>query len=422
MNFWIIQAQENPAESKQISNRREWRSNTLSEVLADRGHYVVRWRSSFSHQKKEQLVNGSVFEEKENYFHQFIESSPYKSHVGLARIRNHAELGKNFTKLSQSYSKKPDAIHVGNVPIELCRAVIEYGKKQQIPVIVDIRDLWPDTYVEFIPEKLSFLKPITLRLLNAFSIGLKKAFKDATGFTALTDSYLDWALRKAGRKKQECDKVFPMSYQALNGKPSKKNLKQIRNKFGLLESDLIGCYIGNIGYQSDFDTIIGAARQLKQTHKNFKILVAGSGPQVETIIENSSDVENFIFTGWLDSNELHALLSISQIGFIAYKSVPNFLLNIPNKFSEYLAGRMAIACGIEGEMGNLVKQHQCGFTYRAGQIEELTKNLIELIECPDVLLKMQKNAELLHKEKFDGSEIYPQFADYLERVTRAPSK
>ena len=34
LNFWLIQAQENPSESRQIVGRKLWRTNTLKNELA----------------------------------------------------------------------------------------------------------------------------------------------------------------------------------------------------------------------------------------------------------------------------------------------------------------------------------------------------------------------------------------------------
>ena len=61
-NIWVINAQENPIEGSEEGNQRLWRSNTLAQEFARQGHNAFRWRSSFSHNKKQQLVDGSHLE------------------------------------------------------------------------------------------------------------------------------------------------------------------------------------------------------------------------------------------------------------------------------------------------------------------------------------------------------------------------
>ena len=165
MKIWVVNAQENPPEPRSKIGRRQWRSNSLSEELADRGHSVIRWRSSFSHQKKQQLAEKSAIEKLDNYQQQFIGSPSYVHHVGWKRHANHRKLASEFLRLAE-LAETPDVINVCNVPLELCHACIVYGDKYNVPVIIDVRDLWPDSYVNFVPKWLMPIKKPMLWFLN----------------------------------------------------------------------------------------------------------------------------------------------------------------------------------------------------------------------------------------------------------------
>ena len=97
MKIWVVNAQENPPEPRVKVGRRQWRSNSLAENLADRGHSVIRWRSSFSHQKKRQLAEQSEIVELDNFQQQFINSPSYVHHVGWKRHVNHVKLATMST-------------------------------------------------------------------------------------------------------------------------------------------------------------------------------------------------------------------------------------------------------------------------------------------------------------------------------------
>ena len=179
-------AQENPELSLDAASRRQWRSNTICETLAGLGHTVVRWRSSFSHQQKKQLSDASIVVPSANYLLQYIKVPSYKNHVGLARIRSHRALASNFLRLANEYNELPDLIHVGNVPIELCAAAVSFGRSNDIPVVVDVRDLWPDTYIDFMPSCLSIFRPFLLWLIRSFSFRARFCYKNATAINGLT--------------------------------------------------------------------------------------------------------------------------------------------------------------------------------------------------------------------------------------------
>jgi glycosyltransferase involved in cell wall biosynthesis len=145
-------------------------------------------------------------------------------------------------------------------------------------------------------------------------------------------------------------------------------------------------------------------------------VIAGNGPELERLRKIAAGSSNVIFPGWLNGEELSGLLHISQIGLIAFKPVPNYLKNIPNKFPEYLASGMAVACGLGGEMARLTEEFECGFVYAAGNVDDFCANLVPLLGDKDRLRGMQENASALHAKRFDSSAVYPAFADYLEKV------
>jgi glycosyltransferase involved in cell wall biosynthesis len=417
LEYWIVQAQENPAAPRSDFSRREWRSNTLSETLADRGHEVVRWRSAFSHQSKTLLETGNVSIPHDNYLHRFIACPPYQRHIGAARIRNHRALAHNFTKVAQG-GPPPALIHVGNVPISLACAAVRYGHHVGCPVVIDIRDLWPDIYADLLPRQLSVFRDPLVKALHAGSFQLKWAMRNATAFTALTQPYMEWAIEFAGRAQTDADAVFAMSYPRRDNVPAQSDLNALRTRLGIAEGDRLAVYLGNIGSQSDFDTLLQAAHALADKYPNFKMVLAGSGPKEQALRDAAKNIPNVIVPGWLQGPEIAGLLHLAQIGLIAFHPVPNYLLNVPNKFSEYLAGGLAIACGLGGEMGRLVDKAQCGFQYPSGDAEALTRELAKVLDDPAKLDAMGTHARVLHSEQFDGAQMYPLFADHLERLAR----
>lgn len=320
--------------------------------------------------------------------------------------------------LTKSDPSPPHLIHVGNVPIALASAAVAYGKRHKIPVVIDIRDLWPDIYVDLIPERFISLRQPVLSALHATSFALKKSLRDAAAITALTPSYLDWALGLAGRPVKPADRIFEMCYPVRQHQQSAADIANLRGHLRLDPGHTIACYAGNIGYQSDFKTLITAARKLQSTAPTFRLVLAGSGPMTEELKNLSADLDNVIIPGWLKGSELSALMSIASIGMIAYKPVPNFLRNIPNKFSEYLGNGLAVACGLGGEMGRLVQETSCGFIYEPGNADMLVNELAQLINDPARLSNMGAKARDLHRTRFDGAQIYPKFADYLEDLAK----
>ena len=415
MKIWVVNAQENPPEPRDKVGRRQWRSNSLAENLADRGHSVIRWRSSFSHQKKQQLAEQSEIVKLDNFQQQFINSPSYVHHVGWKRHVNHVKLAAEFLRLAE-LAETPDVINVCNVPLELCHACIVYGVRHNVPVIIDIRDLWPDSYVNFIPNWLSFLKKPMLWLLNRVFRKRNQMYMEATALTAITQPILDWGLRKTRRVTGPLDAAFPMAYPALTHKVDKADFAMIREKFGVPENSLIACYCGNIGYQTDFDTFFSAAEALALESVPIYFVIAGSGPREKELKAKAASISNVVVPGWLSGTELGELFQVSSFGLIGFYNITDYMISLPNKFSEYLAAGLALVCGTEGEMAEWINKFDCGITYESKNVQSLIDGLTRLNESKADIRRLKNNARNLHKNHFDLDVVIPRIADHTEHV------
>ena len=72
------------------------------------------------------------------------------------------------------------------------RELIDAGE----PVVVDVRDRWPDIFVEPLPRPLRAIA--RLLLLSEFRRA-RYVFRTATAILAVSDGYLEWGLRQAAR-------------------------------------------------------------------------------------------------------------------------------------------------------------------------------------------------------------------------------
>jgi glycosyltransferase involved in cell wall biosynthesis len=417
MNFWIIHAQE-PLPQPDVPNQRLWRSNTIAEMLARRGHQVVRWRSSFSHYEKRYLVMGSPRQELAGCTYQFIDGPAYNSNVEFRRIRHHEVLARRFAELARNDHARPELIHVSNVPIELCREAVRFAVEQGIPAIVDVRDLWPDLFLDLVPAPVSFLRPAVKLLLRSSYRNAAYAMRHATAVTGITQPFVNWGLALADRPATALDRVFHMSYPELTATDDDTRIHALLQRLGLSPDDCICCYFGAIGYQSDFDTLIETSRRLAGKSR-IKLVVCGDGPKLRGLRAKAADVPGILFPGWLEAEDVQALMRVATVGLIPFKESDNYVLNMPNKFSEYLAGGLVIACGIRGEMAKLVAAHDCGFVYPTGDARSLARSLIELTADPARVAVMKANARALFRDRFDCKVVYAELCDYLEEMARS---
>lgn len=413
MKFWIIHAQEPLPQPLNVATRRLWRSNTIAEMLAVRGHSVLRWRSGYSHYEKRYLVTGSPRAPFEGLDFQYLGGPPYWRNIGIRRVMHHRALARNFARLARQADHVPDLIHVGNVPLELCREAVKFAVEKRIPAIVDIRDLWPDLFLDLVPEGLSAFRPVVKGLLHSSYRAAAYAMTYAAAITGITEPFVDWGVRLTGRGRRATDRVFHMSYPERTTPASPAQRAALTQKLGLQPRQFLFCYFGSIGYQSDFETLLEAARLIGNGCPA-RFVICGDGPKLQGLREKASRLGNVSLPGWLEADEILHLMQLATVGLLPFKERDNYVLNMPNKFSEYLSGGLVIACGVKGEMARLTEEHDCGFIYPTGDAATLARKLTELMASSARITSMKANSTALFRSRFDCSVVYSELCDYLE--------
>ena len=153
MLVWIFQT----GEPLHIDNEspRPMRAMNLSNKLAESGHSVVLWSSAFSHQRKEHRTKKyKIHKVDDNLEIRLIPSCGYKKHIGLMRLIDHLQLAWNLKKLLKRERGVPDIAFIGYPPIETAAVMSKWLKKRKIPMMLDVKDLWPSMFVEVFPKIL----------------------------------------------------------------------------------------------------------------------------------------------------------------------------------------------------------------------------------------------------------------------------
>ncbi len=402
MNIWLVKIGEIIPFQKESS---KMRTAMLAEALIKRGHQVFWWTSAFDHfNKKWHFEKDTDFELYNGVKVKALKGWGYKKNISFSRWLDARLISKKFKRLALK-EKKPDLVVASTPAYDLALEAVIFARENNIPVIVDIRDQWPDIFFDHIPTPLKFLA--RLALSKDFKI-IKRAFQLADGITAISEELLNWALNKyIRRKRNEADRVFYLGYQ--QKQPLKENeipqwLNNIKNKFIVL-------YQGTFNYYHDPTILIDCAKKLQNEQVFF--VLAGKGECWERIRKEAEGLFNVAMPGWLDQKELATLLNYSNVGVCTTPQKSYFL---PNKAFAYFSAGLPVISAFDGELKEMCEKHQVGFYYSPGNIDELVSHIKLLLKDRERYLKMSKNALNLFKEKFEAEKVYQDFASYLEEI------
>ncbi len=416
MNIWLITVGEPlPVDD---NNPRLYRAGIISNMLASMGHNVIWWNSDFDHiKKKNRYGKDLIIKIKDNYSIHLLHSIGYKRNISLSRIFNHLAIARKFYKKAVD-TEKPDIILCSYPTIELSYYAVLIGEKYSIPVVVDVRDLWPDIFYDALP---SVLRNIGKTILYPFIFMARQIFSRSTAIYALTDQFLDWSLKYGRRDKKQNDHVFPMGYSEKIPDQEKisagEKFWDSLNIFDKKEGQFIICFFGTLGQQFDLDTVIEGAKELFQTNPEIIFVICGDGEKKNYYKQKAGFRSNVIFPGWIGSSEIWTLMRRSSLGLTPYINIDNFKMNLPNKPIEYLSAGLPLLNCTEGVLSELISENNCGISYLNSDVSDFIYKIKDINNNKEKLLTMSANAKNLFKEKFVSEKVYGDMIAHLEFIS-----
>lgn len=383
-----------------------------NELANNKNNEIVWWSSTFDHYRKiMRFDHDERIRIKDNYqLNLFYLDFSYNSNLSPKRLLQQFYEGKKFLKLS-SNEVPPDIIICPMPTLEMAYFASVYSKKNNVPLVIDIRDLFPDMFIDFVPRRMKNIVRIGIIPYRAV---LKKALKQAYSIIATSDYFLNWGLKYAKRKKKLQDKVFYVSYPDNNIMLHSDDFDIWYRDYNLNSDDFICCFFGKFGYTVDLECVMRAAKILADIEPKIKFVICGEGEKLSLYKEILGGAKNVIFPGWVNRKQIYSLGKISSVGLLAYKPGKNYEYSMPNKFCEYLALGLAVLVEPNGMMYDFIENNECGMKFSSS--EELVENLLKMYGNIDMVKKMKINARELYEKQFCAENVYKEYAKHIEEI------
>ena len=302
---------------------------------------------------------------------------------------------------------------IGYPPIEFALVASKWLKAKCIPSVIDVKDLWPQIFVEVLPL---VIQPIGKILFYPYFYYAKKTIKNVDAISSMSNSFLKSFLKFSNKKPTKLDKVFRLTSPIKNNSSSElitaknwwKELNINKTEFNLF-------FVGTFCRNFDCEPIRDAAFKAQINGKKWRFILCGDGPRFNELNETMRGLDNVFFPGWIDINKINALSRMSVATIAPYINIENFLNNIPNKIVDSLALGLPILSPLEGEVGELIKKHKVGLSYDKETslfqcIDEITKNKA-------LQQDLSKNASKIYNKSFEYNKVYDDFILYLEELS-----
>ncbi len=184
-----------------------------------------------------------------------------------------------------------------------------------------------------------------------------------------------------------------------------------------LEGKFIVMYSGNMGATHDMETLVGAAKQLKD-HPDIRFVIIGDGAKKQFVVDakEKHDLENMLILPYLSQDRLRFSLPSADIAIVTIANGIEGSL-VPCKFYGCLAaGNALIAiCNPECEIADIVKNEQCGRVIALGDTAGLENAILNYYENDDVLAQAKFNSRNAAVQKYSrkNTQLY---IDVIQKI------
>jgi glycosyltransferase involved in cell wall biosynthesis len=421
MRVWLITIGE-PLPIDSNGSMRLYRTGILAGMLAKNDVEVVWWTSTFDHVRKchRFFEDTSIFLESGVHI-KLMHGCGYRRNISITRLIDHAILAVKFS-IQARKMESPDVILCSLPTLELSLAAVHFGSIRKIPVIIDIRDLWPDIFYEVAPR---WLRPLLKIALVPMLFQANAACKKAYAITGNSPGFVKWGIDRAKRKPTNLDRYFPFGYEIpILSQSEEKSASQFWAKYDIVYADveLTICFFGAFNNQFNLETVVDAALLLQLEGFIVRFVLCGDGENLEALKTRAKGSRHIIFPGWVGRAEIWKLMALSDLGIAPYKNHVGFFQNLPNKPIEYMAGGLPILSGLHGYLEDFLKKNECGVNYECTNPVELRDVIKNLLSDRKQISAMSKNARIAFAKHFSAEIVYMEMIEYLRDIVEIQIK
>lgn len=375
MNIWIINHYAVPPELGAWS-----RHYYFSEYMINQGINVDIFTSAIIHISNKDMSENNNFITTKNYSnvpYHFIKGQKYSKN-GIARIKNLLGFAWSIRKLKnyKNDKGKPDIIYCSSPDIFSAIVAARLANKKKCKLIVEIRDLWPESIVSYTGKSRNH---IIIRILYCLE---KWLYKKADRIIFLQKGTKQYITDKGWQDQIDVSKcryvnngvdLHAFDYNKANYIVDDSDLND--------ETTFKAVFTGSIGNANDVETIIDMAIELKKQKKEKEVvfLLYGTGLYLESLKEKciKNSINNVKFKGNIEKKYIPYLLSKSDINILSCTVSDHWKYGgSQNKLFEYLASGKPIFTTVE--MGySQIKEYNCGFETNSRDVSYLVKELLK---------------------------------------------
>jgi len=307
-----------------------------------------------------------------------------------------------------SASIPTDIVLASSTPLTIALPGVYASRKQHVPMVFEVRDLWPELPIAIGALRNPALKYVAKKL-ELF------AYRNSDAIIALSPGMRDGVIAKGYPRERVA--VIPNGADLDKFYPNKVKGMTFRKTHGIPENATLMTYVGTFGKVNGLSYIIELAGALKEDRRIY-FLTVGDGQEYEKVkslaITRGCLGINLKMLPKIPKFEVSAVLAATDIAVSTVIPLPELEANSANKFFDGLAAGCCVAINHKGWQAELLESSGAGF-HLSASVDKAIGELMDWVKNPQRISEAGEKARKLAVEQFSRDKL----ANDLERVLLA---
>jgi glycosyltransferase involved in cell wall biosynthesis len=304
--------------------------------------------------------------------------------------------------LAGVFLKRRDIVFASSPPIFHVYAAMLVAIIKRSKFILDIRDIWPDTALEF--------KAVSNdKLLRLGGYIERKLYRKAHLIFTVSRGLRTKISKRGGQAKVKV--IYNGS--DLDMLQWKGNIKSIRNSFGWSEK-LVVCYAGLIGLGQDLVNLLPEIAKLPSGKIQFVFIGDGPGRASFDREAKSLGIQNISIMDLLTRSQVIPYTHAVDIMMVVLRESDFFKSAIPSKFFDCLAAGKPVVTNVDGELRELMEDSNSGLYFTLNEKGSFVRAIESLAADPQLRETMGKNGKKLAADQFIRLNLSDKAVEMIE--------
>ncbi len=305
-----------------------------------------------------------------------------------------------------------DVVYATSTPLTIAIPGVGAAKSQRVPMVFEVRDLWPK-----VPIAMGAIKS---RPLIYLAKRLERyAYDNAAHIVALSPD-MKVGICQTGYPSSQVT-VVPNASNHQSFNVSEASGRHFREQYEWLGDRPLVVYTGTFGRVNGVEYLVRLAAKAQSIAPDVRFALMGDGCELESTRKLAQELgvlnKNVHILPPIAKYEMPQVLSAADIATSVVINKPELWANSANKAFEAFAASRPLAINHEGWLADTIRNNDCGLVLPPTDLDSAARSLVDAIRNESWQKKSRASARQLALREFDQDILVTRIENVLDSVT-----